>query len=1295
MYSQRSKEDQVARISRSVFVTNFPNNFGSRDLWKLCEAYGNVVDVSIPNRKFKAGKRFAFVRFIRVVDLVRLIGNLCTLWVGRFHLHVNAIRYERPCKPINSVRNSLPKEYNKSGSYAPAVKDFQAPIGHVASSFSSPALVLDDSCIIERDLSRHAMGRVKDLNFITNLQSILTKEGFSKVKLSYLGGMWVLLELDTVAIKKKLLQHTRVNSWFLALQNATHDFGEAMDIKECSVSSFARKRLCIKTKLADNILERFNVIFKGKTFRARAKDLFDWTPQFQDFKHSEYTSDDESPLGTKSKPVDQHVSDDELVGESDDEGVSETLFGDKPSSPCKSVCNNSTKVDDQHSEDPFGFYELLKKTSRDNVVKEDPSLSHHSSFTPEVSQQADNHNSILHKENSTDPVCVKEFTPNVHSNVINFSQETHVNESSGGISSSKQPHNMCKGGSILEVLDDMIRIFSLNVQGLGHKTKKEWVKELNIKHNVNFLALQETKMDCISHMDVKFLWGNSNYQFIASDSVGNSGGILCIWEESIFKRDCVSISDNFIAIYGTWLPNNSKLLIVVIYAPQSPVLKRILWDYISGLISRWNGEVIVMGDFNAARSGDERFGSLFNLSCARDFNQFISSSGLMEIKTEGYSFTWSHPSATKMSKLDRFLVSKGIILDFPSITTVCLDRHLSNHRPILLREIHIDFGPCPFRIYHSWFKRDGFDVIVEQAWNSFSHSDPNRLISGYFPKGSNASFIALIPKVTDAKFVTEFGPISLIGSVYKVITKILANRLAVVISDLVSDTQSAFVANRQILDRPFVLNELLSWCKRKKKQALIFKVDFAKAYDSVYWDYLLDVLQAFGFGPNWCKWIHGIQLQESISISHLFYADDAIFIREWSDDNLGNLVIILKCFYLASGLKINLQKSQVLGVGVHRDVVNPGASLIGCDVMNSPFTYLGVTVGDHMIHNSSWASIIKKIQARLSKWKSKTLSVGGRLTLLKWVLGAASLYTMSIYKAPKGVLHVMESIRIKFFNGDDPSKRMITWIAWGKVLAFKKNGGLGVSSLHALNRALLLKWVWRFLSQDGSIWSRVINAIYGSSLASHSVKFSSPWCSILREVQVLSAKGFDFVSHCKQRVGNGHNTRFWLDTCILDMPLSVRFPRMFPFERDKQIYVAAKWGASSFDASFHRQIRDGIERQQWMDLLSILYDLLLPSSSEAIRWVKFIPIKINIFTWHVRLDRLPTRCNLLNRGSVVGGIFIGLMSRRLLNGMLGSLVFGCPLSLSLCWRVSFILLGGIFGIFGIILYSAWLLRDDQ
>ena len=84
--------------------------------------------------------------------------------------------------------------------------------------------------------------------------------------------------------------------------------------------------------------------------------------------------------------------------------------------------------------------------------------------------------------------------------------------------------------------------------------------------------------------------------------------------------------------------------------------------------------------------------------------------------------------------------------------------------------------------------------------------------------------------------------------------------------------------------------------------------------------------------------------------------------------------------------------------------------------MQTPFKYLGVMVGDSMSRHSAWVNTIQKIQARLSKWKVKTLLVGGRLTLIKSVLGAVPLYNMSIYKVPKGVLHEMEMIRNNFFN---------------------------------------------------------------------------------------------------------------------------------------------------------------------------------------------------------------------------------------------------------------------------------------
>nr|GEX88776.1 RNA-directed DNA polymerase, eukaryota [Tanacetum cinerariifolium] len=145
---------------------------------------------------------------------------------------------------------------------------------------------------------------------------------------------------------------------------------------------------------------------------------------------------------------------------------------------------------------------------------------------------------------------------------------------------------------------------------------------------------------------------------------------------------------------------------------------------------------------------------------------------------------------------------------------------------------------------------------------------------------------------------------------------------------------------------------------------------------------------------------NGIRINDSTVISHIFYADDAIFMGEWSDSNMANIVKILRCFFLASGLKINIQKSQILGVGVHRNHVSQAALHIGCTVMQTPFWYLGVMVGDCMAIKSAWSDIVHKLHHRLSRWKVKTLSIGGRLTLLKSVLGATPLYNMSIYKVP-------------------------------------------------------------------------------------------------------------------------------------------------------------------------------------------------------------------------------------------------------------------------------------------------------
>nr|GEY20798.1 RNA-directed DNA polymerase, eukaryota, nucleotide-binding alpha-beta plait domain protein [Tanacetum cinerariifolium] len=130
--------DHACAIARSIFVTNFPDSTSFKDLWKLCQSYGTVVDVYIPNRRSKAGKRFAFVRFIKVDNVDRLVRNLCTLWIGRMHLHANVVHFERTPSQVPRPSQPVRKATHTGNTFAFVVK------GNLVSPMSSsPALVLD------------------------------------------------------------------------------------------------------------------------------------------------------------------------------------------------------------------------------------------------------------------------------------------------------------------------------------------------------------------------------------------------------------------------------------------------------------------------------------------------------------------------------------------------------------------------------------------------------------------------------------------------------------------------------------------------------------------------------------------------------------------------------------------------------------------------------------------------------------------------------------------------------------------------------------------------------------------------------------------------------------------------------------------------------------------------------------------------------------------------------------------------------------------------------------------------
>ncbi|GKD38166.1 hypothetical protein Tco_1258373 [Tanacetum coccineum] len=280
---------------------------------------------------------------------------------------------------------------------------------------------------------------------------------------------------------------------------------------------------------------------------------------------------------------------------------------------------------------------------------------------------------------------------------------------------------------------------------------------------------------------------------------------------------------------------------------------------------------------------------------------------------------------------------------------------------------------------------------------------------------------------------------------------------------------------------------------------------------------------------------------------------------------------VLNYFSMASGLKINIHKSKLSRIGVSKENIEFAANITVCFMFSLPFNYLGIKVGAPMSRLNSWKDITAKISSRLSKWKLKSLSIGGRYTLLKSVFTSIPIYHMSLFKVLARILKEMESIRRNFFNRMDRSEKKMIWIRWEKFLASKKNEGLA------------------------------IHEDKGATSNPYSLTRTSIWLDLVREFSSLAHKGIDLNALVKRKLGNGENTLFWEDIWLGDSSFKTKFPRLFALEIYKGISVAEKMAHSSLNFSFRRLPIGGAEDTQYQDLYSYTYEVLLPKMSD--RWV--------------------------------------------------------------------------------------------
>uniref|UniRef100_A0A2N9G0Y7 Uncharacterized protein n=1 Tax=Fagus sylvatica TaxID=28930 RepID=A0A2N9G0Y7_FAGSY len=543
---------------------------------------------------------------------------------------------------------------------------------------------------------------------------------------------------------------------------------------------------------------------------------------------------------------------------------------------------------------------------------------------------------------------------------------------------------------------------------------------------------------------------------------------------------------------------------------------------------------------------------------------------------------------------------------------------------------------------------DGFNMAFFQKCWRVIESDVMGFFEEVYEHGTfsyslNVTFVTLIPKKWNALNIRDFRPISLVGSVYKILAK--ANHSCIFRSvPAGTDGKSRTGMQTGTRQPPFHLGLL-----RSLLPGVVCKLDIEKAYDHVNWDCLLHLLDRMGFG------FRGLRQEDpfipfAFSLGHGGSKPNVAVDRgsrssfkglRLSTMRILHLYLVLGCFEAVTGLGVNMGKSDLVPIGEVNNV-SLLADILCCKVGALPMTYLGMPLGASFKASSVWNPILENIERKLAGWKKLYLSKGGRLTLLKSTLSSLPTYFLSLFTIPKHVVERIEKLQCNFL--------------WGVLRdGFKHHlmRQFGIEETLLWRRVIAEKY-----GLEGGGWiSRKLKGLHGCGL----------WKGIMSD--------WDFFSqHMMLVAGRGDRILFWHDLWCGETPLKTLFPVLFSCSSNKTASIESLlcrqgvgeervWNLAfirDFNdceldelLNFFNLIHSKIPRKEHPDAMSwtlrqherfdakSFYHALSGQSAFTFPWNAVWRVKapkwVVFFVWITALGKILTCDNLMRRGYTMAG----------------------------------------------------------